>query len=144
MQTNLHRVSEFAVATKQTADDAKLKPEARSAVKRLREHDNDMESEVDDIVSSGNISTALQNSIGLRVAAAPESWHDSSKSEVADLDTTVFLSFNWENEEPYVKAVERYHCLLSLVSASLNYISKVHFFGLFNYLLWSSLFRCCI
>ncbi|XP_062164447.1 uncharacterized protein LOC133871099 isoform X3 [Alnus glutinosa] len=107
MQTNLHRVSEVAVATKQTADDAKFKPEARSAVKRLREHDNDTESEVDDIVSSGNISTALQNSIGERVAA-PESWHDSSKYEVADLDTTVFLSFDWENEEPYVKAVERF------------------------------------
>ena len=125
MQTNLHRVSEVAVATNRTADDAKLKPEARSAVKRLREHDNDMESEVDDVVSS-NISTAFQNSIGERVAA-PESWHDSSKSEVADFDTTVFLSFNWENEEPYVKAVERYHCLLSLVSVSLNYISIVHF-----------------
>jgi zinc finger FYVE domain-containing protein 26 len=141
MQTNLHRVSEFAVAINQTADDARLKPEARSAVKRFREHDNDMESEVDDIVSS-NISTAFQNSIGERVAA-PESWHDSSKSEVADFDTTVFLSFNWENEEPYVKAVERYHCLLSLVSVSLNYISIVHF-GLLSYLLWSSLFRCCI
>jgi zinc finger FYVE domain-containing protein 26 len=134
MQTNLHRVSEFAVAINQTADDAKLKPEARSAVKRFREHDNDMESEVDDIVSS-NISTAFQNSIGERVAA-PESWHDSSKSEVADFDTTVFLSFNWENEEPYVKAVERYHCLLSLVSVSLNHISIVHF-GLLSYLLWS-------
>jgi hypothetical protein len=143
MQTNLHRVSEVAVATKQTADDAKFKPEARSAVKRLREHDNDTESEVDDIVSSGNISTALQNSIGERVAA-PESWHDSSKYEVADLDTTVFLSFDWENEEPYVKAVERYHCLLYLFSASLNHILIVHFFGLFSYLLWSSLFRCCI
>jgi zinc finger FYVE domain-containing protein 26 len=141
MQTNLHRVSEFAVAINQTADDARLKPEARSAVKRFREHDNDMESEVDDIVSS-NISTAFQNSIGERVAA-PESWHDSSKSEVADFDTTVFLSFNWENEEPYVKAVERYRCLLSLVSVSLNYISIVHF-GLLSYLLWSSLFRCCI
>lgn len=118
MQTNLHRVSEFAVATNQTADDAKLKPEARSAVKRLREHDNDTESEVDDIVSS-NISTALQNSIGEQVAA-PESWHDSSKSEVADLDTTVFLSFNWENEEPYVKAVERYHCYYLLFQCPLT------------------------
>lgn len=106
MQTNLHRVSEFAVATKQTADNGKHKPEARSAIKRLREHDNDTESEIDDIVCSTNVSTALQDFNG-QGAAAPDPWHDSSKSEVAELDTTVFLSFDWENEEPYEKAVER-------------------------------------
>lgn len=119
MQTNLHRVSEFAVATKQTSDHTKRKPEATSAIKRLREHDNDTESEIDDIVSSTNVSTALQDFNG-QGDAAPDLWRDSSKSELAELDNTVFLSFDWENEEPYEKAVERYQCLLFFVSASLT------------------------
>lgn len=138
MQTNLHRVSEFAVAAKQTADDAKLKPEARSAIKRFRDHANDTESEIDDIVCSSNISASLKdpNNLGL---AAPDPWHDCSKSEVAELDTTVFLSFDWENEEPYMKAVERYHRFQSLVSASTT-VSMVKLFGFFICLLWSSLF----
>ncbi|XP_030947314.1 uncharacterized protein LOC115971497 isoform X2 [Quercus lobata] len=106
MQTNLHRVSEFAVATKQTSDHTKRKPEATSAIKRLREHDNDTESEIDDIVCSTNVSTALQDFNG-QGDAAPDPWRDSSKSEFAELDNTVFLSFDWENEEPYEKAVER-------------------------------------
>lgn len=119
MQTNLHRVSEFAVATKQTSDHTKCKPEATSAIKRLREHDNDTESEIDDIVCSTNVSTALQDFNG-QGDAAPDPWRDSSKSEFAELDNTVFLSFDWENEEPYEKAVERYQCLLFFVSASLT------------------------
>ena len=132
MQTNLHRVSEFAVATKQTADNGKHKPEARSAIKRLREHDNDTESEIDDIVCSTNVSTALQDFNG-QGAAAPDPWHDSS----------VFLSFDWENEEPYEKAVERYQCLLSLFFRIPNYILMVILSSFSTCLLWSSLFWCC-
>lgn len=110
MQTNLHRVSEVAVATKERADDAKLKPESRYAIKRIRELDNDTESEIDDTINSSNISSALQDPNSLGVSAL-DPWHDSLKSEVDELDATVFLSFDWENEEPYVKAIERYHCL---------------------------------
>jgi zinc finger FYVE domain-containing protein 26 len=104
MQTNLHRVSEFAVTANQTADDSNL--EARSSVKRVREHDTETESDADDINSS-TIPVALTDLNSQGVEAA-DFWHDSSKSE-AQLDTTVFLSFDWDNEEPYQKAVERYY-----------------------------------
>lgn len=106
MQTNLHRVSEFATEAKHTAEDAGVDPVARASIKRLREHDSDTESEVDDVVSSGN-STALPD-FNSQAGAAPDSWHDSPKSENNEHDTTVFLSFDWENEGPYEKAVERF------------------------------------
>ncbi|XP_028950379.2 uncharacterized protein [Malus domestica] len=105
MQTNLHRVSEFAVTIKQTADGGEARAEAR-AIKRLRELDSDTESEVDDIVGSSSVSTALPD-LNDQGGAATEPWDDSSKSDVAELDTSVFLSFDWENEEPYEKAVQR-------------------------------------
>ncbi|VVA15000.1 Hypothetical predicted protein [Prunus dulcis] len=105
MQTNLHRVSEFAVTIKQTADGGEARAEAR-AIKRLREIDSDTESEVDDIVGSSSVSTALPDASG-QDGAATEPWDGSSKSDVAELDTSVFLSFDWENEEPYEKAVQR-------------------------------------
>ncbi|KAF3446015.1 hypothetical protein FNV43_RR11193 [Rhamnella rubrinervis] len=103
MQTNLHRVSEFAVTAKQTSDDGNVKAEARMAIKRLLEHDSDTESEVDEIVGSSNVSGALPD-LKSQGGAASSNWRDSSKSE---LDSSVFLSFDWENEEPYEKAVER-------------------------------------
>ncbi|CAJ2643410.1 unnamed protein product [Trifolium pratense] len=103
MQTNLHRVSEFAVTANETADDSNL--EARSSVKRVREHDTETESDADDINSSTiPVSLTDLNSQGIEAA---DLWHDSSKSEASQLDTTVFLSFDWDNEEPYQKAVER-------------------------------------
>ncbi|XP_054798123.1 uncharacterized protein LOC129303101 isoform X2 [Prosopis cineraria] len=103
MQTNLHRVSEFAVTSNQTAD---KELEARTSVKRIREQDSDTESEVDEIVGSSTVPVALADLSNQEVEAT-DPWHDSSKSEAAQLDTTVFLSFDWDNEEPYEKAVER-------------------------------------
>lgn len=105
MQTNLHRVSEFAVTAKQTSDNGNVNAEARTAIKRLLEHDSDTESDVDEIVGSSNISGALPD-LNNQGGATPGTWRDSSKSE---LDSLVFLSFDWENEEPYEKAVERYY-----------------------------------
>ncbi|CAL0305695.1 unnamed protein product [Lupinus luteus] len=104
MQTNLHRVSEFAVTANQTNDDDNL--EARTSIKRIREHDTETESDVDDIVSSNAIPVTLTDLNNQGVEAA-DLWHDSSKSEPSQIDTTVFLSFDWDNEEPYEKAVER-------------------------------------
>ncbi|XP_004303436.1 PREDICTED: uncharacterized protein LOC101291736 [Fragaria vesca subsp. vesca] len=101
MQTNLHRVSEFAVTVKQTDNGG----ESRAAIKRLRELDSDTESEVDDVVSN-SILTALPD-LDSQGGTALDSWRDSSKSDVAEFDTSVFLSFDWENEEPYEKAVQR-------------------------------------
>ncbi|BFG38324.1 hypothetical protein CerSpe_245980 [Prunus speciosa] len=74
---------------------------------RLCEIDGDTESEVDDIVGSSSVSTALPDASG-QDGAATEPWDDSSKSDVAELDTSVFLSFEWTNGEPYEIAVQRY------------------------------------
>ncbi|XP_062022257.1 uncharacterized protein LOC133738693 isoform X1 [Rosa rugosa] len=105
MQTNLHRVSEFAVTVKQTDDGGETRGEARAAIKRLRELDSDTESEVDDVVGN-SVSTALPD-LDSQGGTALDSWRDSSKPDVAEFDTSVFLSFDWENEEPYEKAVQR-------------------------------------
>ncbi|KAM7490346.1 hypothetical protein LguiA_033267 [Lonicera macranthoides] len=104
MQTNLHRVSEFSVMADPTIKDVTDIPEAKTAIKRFREHDTDSESEVDDAAVGTNI-TMLPD-IKNEGSIASESWH-SLKSEATELDSTVFLSFDLENEGPYEKAVER-------------------------------------
>ncbi|XP_050366910.1 uncharacterized protein LOC126785311 isoform X2 [Argentina anserina] len=105
MQTNLHRVSEFAVTAKQTDTGGESRGESRAAIKRLRECDSDTESEVDDVVGN-NIPTALTD-LNSQGGTPLDSWRDSSKSDSVEFDTSVFLSFDWENEEPYEKAVQR-------------------------------------
>ncbi|KAD3641724.1 hypothetical protein E3N88_30948 [Mikania micrantha] len=98
MQTNLHRVSEVAVTAEHMIKDGS---EAKTSVKRFREHDSDSDLEHDDLT------------VGPTVSALPEAindsgiWQDSPKSETVGTATTVFLSFGWENEKPYEKAVER-------------------------------------
>ncbi|KAA3489962.1 Zinc finger FYVE domain-containing 26 [Gossypium australe] len=105
MQTNLHRVSEFAVTAMQRDDDGKVKPETRTVIKRLRESDSDTESEVDETVNNSNVTTSLD--LNVKDNTTPDPWHDSLKPETAEVDSTVFLSFGLENEDPYEKAVER-------------------------------------
>lgn len=106
MQTNLHRVSEFAIMADHTTRDGKDVPECKTAMKRFRDHDSDAESEVDELAGSNNISTNAQE-IKKEVGGSSDPCHDSLKSESSDC-TTVFLSFDCENEGPYEKAVERY------------------------------------
>ncbi|XVE53696.1 hypothetical protein DITRI_Ditri03aG0023300 [Diplodiscus trichospermus] len=105
MQTNLHRVSEFAVTAMQRADDGKVKPETRTVIKRLRESDSDSESEVDEIAANSSISASLD--LNVKDSTSPDPWHDCLIPETAEVDCTVFLSFGLENEDPYEKAVER-------------------------------------
>ncbi|XP_031374174.1 uncharacterized protein LOC116188838 isoform X3 [Punica granatum] len=102
-QTNLHRVSEFAVMSSQTAEDSRVERETRTAIKRLREHDSDTESELDDTTAAGNVSAT---SVDLH-SEVVEHCDGALKSEFADLGPTAFLSFDWENEEPYERAVDR-------------------------------------
>ncbi|XP_055820668.1 uncharacterized protein LOC129889408 isoform X2 [Solanum dulcamara] len=116
MQTNLHRISEFAIMADHTRSDGKDVPECKTAMKRFRDHDSDAESEVDELAGSSNISTnpqeiknEMRGSTTLNVSRQTfpsDLWHDSLKSENSDR-TTVFLSFDCENEGPYEKAVER-------------------------------------
>ncbi|KAL3655643.1 hypothetical protein CASFOL_000039 [Castilleja foliolosa] len=112
MQTNLHRVSEFAVMTELGTDDVKDNSETKTAMKRFRENDSDTESESDDMAVGNNISSALPEEVKDQSNVASDSWHELPKSETAGHDNTVFLSFDWENEGPYEKAVER---LLKLI-----------------------------
>ncbi|KAK9149468.1 hypothetical protein Scep_008225 [Stephania cephalantha] len=97
MQTNLHRVSESAMLTEHGTNSGNAKPSSRIAIKRSRESDSDTESEADDIVTSSHVVTSLP---GFR-------HDDSPRFENVELDPTVVLSFDWENEGPYETAVER-------------------------------------
>lgn len=132
MQMNLHRVSEFVVTAGQKADAGEVKADIRVAIKRFRDRDSDTESEVDDTFGSSAISTLPD--LGSQGGSAPEPQEDSSKSDTVELDTTAFLSLDWENEEPYEKAVERFylltlflHILLPFPSLPLSYQSIVAF-----------------
>lgn len=91
----------------QTTSKSVDKPESKTAIKRYREQDSDTESEVDEISVGKNISGALPDHKD-QISMASDPWHDSPKSKNGEHDTTVFLSFDWENEGPYEKAVERY------------------------------------
>uniref|UniRef100_A0A2P2L9N6 Uncharacterized protein LOC105638290 n=1 Tax=Rhizophora mucronata TaxID=61149 RepID=A0A2P2L9N6_RHIMU len=106
MQTNLHRVSEFAITAEKNDGDDEVRTDVRAAIKRLRDHDSDVESEAEDNVGSANVSTGLPG-LTNQGGAASDQWQDCSKCDHFNPDTTVYLSLDWENEEPYEKAVER-------------------------------------
>ncbi|KAL0330309.1 UNVERIFIED_CONTAM: hypothetical protein Sradi_5017600 [Sesamum radiatum] len=105
MQTNLHRVSEFAVMSEHGKNDVQENSEPKTAMKRFRENESDTESETDDMTVGNNISSVLPD-VKDQSSVASDAWHESPKSEIAEHDNTVF-SFDWENEGPYEKAVDR-------------------------------------
>ena len=90
-------------------------------MKRLLEHDSDTESEFDEIVSSSKTSVPLAG-INVQDGTFQDGWCHSSKSDIDELDTTTFLSFDWENEEPYQKAVERYCKSFSFLLVVMNFL----------------------
>jgi len=111
MQTNLHRVSEFVVTPKQKPDDTRIKPDERTGIKRLLEHDSDSESDTEETFSKNNIQPALTD------GSARDG--GSFENGVCRTDPTVFLSFDWENEVPYEKAVNRYGSLSHMSASSI-------------------------
>uniref|UniRef100_A0A1D1Z361 Zinc finger FYVE domain-containing protein 26 n=1 Tax=Anthurium amnicola TaxID=1678845 RepID=A0A1D1Z361_9ARAE len=106
MQSNLHRVSESAIAATSDAEVAFTTTEPKHSVKRLREPESDTESEVDDVAVRGNVPTSLSDFHAQGKAVSDPS-RESPKSYAAELDPMVFLSLDCENEGPYEKAVER-------------------------------------
>ncbi|EEC70995.1 hypothetical protein OsI_02662 [Oryza sativa Indica Group] len=92
MQCNLHRVSESAVSAETDNEVTLHQPKGKFSSKRAREPDSDAESEIEDIVISGK---STSNSL------------ESPKCDEAKLEPTTFISFDWDNEGPYEKAVER-------------------------------------
>lgn len=104
MQTNLHRVSEVAVTAKGRTNEGNA--ETRSAIKRLRELDSDTESDVDEIAGGTKISTSPVLKVNMTTSA--NGWSDPLNDGRNEVENTVFLSFDWENEDLYEKTVERY------------------------------------
>uniref|UniRef100_A0A0D3EQR9 ZFYVE26-like TPR repeats domain-containing protein n=1 Tax=Oryza barthii TaxID=65489 RepID=A0A0D3EQR9_9ORYZ len=92
MQCNLHRVSESSVSAETDNEVTLHQPKGKFSLKRAREPDSDAESEIEDIVISGK---STSNSL------------ESPKCDEAKLEPTTFISFDWDNEGPYEKAVER-------------------------------------
>jgi zinc finger FYVE domain-containing protein 26 len=92
MQSNLHRVSESSVTDKSESEVSLHQSKGKFSMKRAREPDSDGESEIEDIVISGNTTSSPL---------------ESPKHEDTRLEPTTFISFDWENEGPYEKAVER-------------------------------------
>lgn len=107
MQSNLHRVSESAIAAKSNTKVPAAKPDGKVPFKRLRNPESDTESEVDDTVVSGQI-TPTMSEFKMQGHVVSDSMRDSPLPDNIEVDPTVFLSFDWENEGPYEKAVERY------------------------------------
>ncbi|CAN8284290.1 unnamed protein product [Cochlearia groenlandica] len=98
IQTNLHRVSEFVVTPKQKPDDTQIKPSERTGIKRLLEHDSDSESDAEE---------GFPNNIQPELTEGSARDGGPFKTRNGRTDPTVFLSFDWENEAPYEKAVNR-------------------------------------
>ncbi|KAF6172870.1 hypothetical protein GIB67_035424 [Kingdonia uniflora] len=103
MQTNLHRISESSMTAKHATESENAKPEAKTSVKRHRDSESDTESDVDDMVGSHGSTTFPEVSNHGCMAHNPS--QESQRSGNVDIDPPVFLSFDWENEGPYEKAV---------------------------------------
>ncbi|KAK1299470.1 hypothetical protein QJS10_CPB14g00985 [Acorus calamus] len=103
MQSNLHRVSESSISAGGEAETV-VRSKIKFAVKRCREPESDNESEVDETVVESLPVLANFNADDHRTS---EFWHDSPGPENLGLGSTVFLSFDLENEVPYQKAVDK-------------------------------------
>ncbi|KAK8942081.1 hypothetical protein KSP40_PGU011520 [Platanthera guangdongensis] len=102
MQSNLHRVSESAIATENDNEVSIAKSDVKISAKRFRDPESDTESEID------NFTVHLTKSdLNVEVPLASKERQDSPATDSVEMNSTAFLSFDWEKEEPYVKAVER-------------------------------------
>lgn len=95
MQSNLHRVSESALASKTGTEQKK----ERSHLKRLREPESEPETKTSEPFKAGNISTGVD--FGYLTS--------KDESEVTDacFDQSACISFD-DAEGPYETAVEKY------------------------------------
>ncbi|XP_020586811.1 LOW QUALITY PROTEIN: uncharacterized protein LOC110029039 [Phalaenopsis equestris] len=103
MQSNLHRVSESAaIARRSDAEVSIAKSVVKVSGKRTRDPGSDTESEIDDMTC--HLSTSDLN---IQDPLASELQPNSPATVDVELTSASFLSFDWENEAPYAKAVER-------------------------------------
>lgn len=103
MQSNLHRVSESAIAAAKDGESTSAKPGLKILAKRSREPESDTESDIDDMIASGHVSPFISDNVAYENASSA-SWLESPNAEI---DSLPLLSLDWENEQPYEKAVER-------------------------------------
>ncbi|RRT71470.1 hypothetical protein GW17_00023827 [Ensete ventricosum] len=115
MQSNLHKISRSAIASKSDIKTAAAISNGKVPVKRVREPESDTESEIDDMVVGGH-NTPTLSEFSTHGHSVSRSWHSSSSPEDVGIDPANFISCDWENEGPYGKAVERFifHYLLLL------------------------------
>ncbi|KAG0493045.1 hypothetical protein HPP92_006443 [Vanilla planifolia] len=109
MQSNLHRVSESAISSRSDNENFIPKSEGKAAMKRCREPECDTESELDDLAC--HLTKSVPTSQAPLVSEAQQDFdqirQDFDKIDDVDLNSGTFLLFDWENEAPYEKAVER-------------------------------------
>ncbi|KAK1299466.1 hypothetical protein QJS10_CPB14g00981 [Acorus calamus] len=96
-------VSESSISAGGEAETV-VRSKIKFAVKRCREPESDNESEVDETVVESLPVLANFNADDHRTS---EFWHDSLGPENLGLGSTVFVSFDLENEVPYQKAVDK-------------------------------------
>ncbi|XP_064990639.1 uncharacterized protein LOC135628052 isoform X1 [Musa acuminata AAA Group] len=106
MQSNLHKISRSAIASKSDIKTAAAISTGKVPVKRVREPESDTESEIDDMVAGGHNSPTLSE-FSTHGQSVSRSWHSSSSPVDVGIDAANFISCDWENEGPYGKAVER-------------------------------------
>ena len=107
MQSNLHKISRSAIASKSDIKTAAAISNGKVPVKRVREPESDTESEIDDMVAGGHNSPTLSE-FSTHGQSVSRSWHSSSSPVDVGIDAANFISCDWENEGPYGKAVERF------------------------------------
>ncbi|PKA58911.1 hypothetical protein AXF42_Ash001004 [Apostasia shenzhenica] len=103
MQSNLHRLSEATIVARSYSNSSITMLDAKISLKRSREPESETDSELDDMASDLIKSDHIvDDSLFAKVR------HDNPlASDNRKHDSAVFLTFDWENEAPCEKAVER-------------------------------------
>ncbi|XP_021746280.1 uncharacterized protein LOC110712151 isoform X1 [Chenopodium quinoa] len=103
LQTNLHRVSVISETPKDADDASGIQSNRKFSVKRSRELDTDTESDIDESIGSNTAAFAPE----IAQATVDRDTLQDSMHQAAEDDATTFLTFDWENEEPYERTVKR-------------------------------------
>ncbi|WOL00352.1 hypothetical protein Cni_G09065 [Canna indica] len=105
LQSNLHKISETTIASKNDSKVVANISNGKVSTKRLREPESDTESEIDDMVV-GHSSPTFQE-FTTHGHSLPKTSQCSAVPDDIEVDPTCYVSFDWENEGPYGKAVDR-------------------------------------
>lgn len=107
MQTNHHRIMEHA-GIYYLKDGSFPAKSTSASLKRYRDQDSDIVSEVDDLPLGNHVSNSSLECTTDQKFVASDSLHHSPKSETTLHDDIVFLSFDWESQAPFERAIGRF------------------------------------